>query len=250
MSNPTENTGSIPISEASENAKLPLSSSSSSEGYTKIEQGGLDYIKKKKGYLIVSAAFPIYVMIIEILTAIFFLQSSPLNPMVKREVAYHVLVPSFGGLFILILSIFQLFFLLRWRQKLQLYEAQKSDPNLHQSDIKSGNDDSEVIPEKSMSLTRLFYEIVDHMEKIRILFLIFNIVAIYSIVFVINFFFFNRRPININNRGTPVMRWLNLSSSIILFLYLLFEWLHFIKWNRKLTHLRAFEKRVYAELDL
>jgi hypothetical protein len=222
----------------------------SSSEYTKMEQGGLDYIRKKKWYLIVSAAFPIYILIVEVLTASFFMRSMGMNPQFQGRVMYHAMVPSFGGLFILILSIFQFLFLLGWRRKLQIYESQKHALHLQTPHDSSDKEKELTVPEKTMSLTRLFYGIVDHMEKIRILFIIFNLVALYTIFFSMNFFVFNSKPINVDNQKFPIMKWLNFSSSIFLLLYLVFEWFHFIKWNRKLNHLRAFEKKICDELEL
>ena len=46
------------------------------------------------------------------------------------------------------------------------------------------------------------------------------------------------------------MPWLNLIQLLLLFLYLIMNWIYFINWNKKLKRLKDFEKQIYEELDL
>jgi len=47
-----------------------------------------------------------------------------------------------------------------------------------------------------------------------------------------------------------VTRLLNIICQVGLILYLIFEWRHFYRWNKKLKKLKEFEKKIYKELDI
>jgi hypothetical protein len=248
MTNPTKKKRTTP--DNSENNLIMTPSSSSTNWYIKIEQGGLDYIQKKKWYLAISATFLIYILVVEVLTIALFLRSLNLNPEYLWRVQYSIFIKSFGSLFIIFLSLFQLLFLFGWRRKLRVFIKQREFFHNQMSDNSEELREIVHIPDKTISLTRLFYDIVVHMEKIRKLFILFNFVALYILIIATRIFWFNSRPFNFDDRYFPLMGWLNRFSSIILLFYVGFEWFHFLKWNRKFSQLRAFEKQVYEELDL
>ena len=217
--------------------------------YSRIEQGGLDYIQKKKWYLIISAVFPIYIFIVEILTTLFYLKSLEIEVEYHGRVISYILTSSLGTMFILVLLLFQFLFLLGWRRKLQFYLDQKESIHILENDSEILENDLNQ-REQRVSLTKLFYGIVRHMEKVRTLFFLFNFLALYMIFSSTRIFWFNKRPFQMDNFGFGTMKWLKMTSSILILFYLGFEWFHFLKWNKKFTQLRAFEKRVYEELDL
>ncbi|UYP46796.1 hypothetical protein NEF87_003081 [Candidatus Lokiarchaeum ossiferum] len=248
MSNPTEKVQ--PKIENSEETSPNLKDYFSTGTYSRIEKGGLDYIQKKKWYLIISAVFPIYIFIVEILTTLFYLRSLKMEVEFHGRVISYILTSSFGTMFILILLLFQFLFLLGWRKKLQQYLEQKEGNHSRDADPNITDGDLNQTTEQRVSLTKLFYGIVNHMEKIRTLFFFLNFLALYMIFSSTRIFWLNKRPFQMDNLQFGMMKWLKITSSILLLFYLGFEWFHFLKWNQKFSQLRAFEKRVYEELDL
>lgn len=248
MSDPTKTEQ--PIIENSEENSTNLKDYFSIGTYSRIEKGGLDYIQKKKWYLIISAVFPIYIFIVEILTTLFYLRSLKMEVELHGRVISYILTSSFGTMFILLLLLFQFIFLLGWRRKLQCYLDRKDTNQFRESDPDIEDEDLNDATEQRISLTKLFYGIVNHMEKIRTLFFLLNFLAFYLIFSSLRIFWFNKRPFQMDNMQFGMMKWLKIISSILLLFYLGFEWFHFLKWNKKFSQLRAFEKRVYEELDL
>ena len=72
MSDPTKQERGFP--EKSESKSFISQNSLNIYDYPKMEEGGLTYIQKKKWYLIISAAFPIYILVVEIISIIYILQ--------------------------------------------------------------------------------------------------------------------------------------------------------------------------------
>ena len=200
---------------------------------TKIEILGLNYINKKKSYLFISTLFPICLLIIEVSTIAFLFILLRVEGEDLWKFMHYILTKSFDSLFILFFSIFQVVFLKSWRNKIREFNIQRESLPLQFSEDPIENNH---IPERSTSLPRIFYNLVAHMEKNRIFFIIFNFVA-FSILF-FNFWFFQ------------FIEWLNTFSTLFILFYLGFQWFHFFKWNKKFSRLRSFEKEVYKELDL
>jgi len=199
----------------------------------KIEKLGLNYINKKKSYLFISTFFPICLLIIEISTIAYLFIFLGVEGEDLLKFIHYIFTKSFDSLFILFFSIFQLLFLLSWRKKIREFNIQRESFNFQFSEDPIENN---RIPERKISLPQLFYNIVSHMEKHRIYFIIFNFVAL-SILF-FNFWSF------------PFIECLNIFSTLFILFYLGFQWFHFFKWNKKFSRLRSFEKEVYKELDL
>ena len=102
-----------------------------------------------------------------------------------------------------------------------------------------------------ISLTNLFYNIITDMQTIKIIFYIMNIVCLFYFQWFIRIIFgdlFIRR-IFISPQQTTIQI-LNFIAQIGLLFYMVFEWKHFIRWNKKLKKLSKLESKIYNELEL
>lgn len=211
--------------------------------YTQIEKSGLNYIKSQKNYLILSAIFPIFITIIQILNINFILYLHAHRPKSRPgPLLIDVLTPFIILLVISAFALINFVFLVGWKKKVHLYEKQKKlfkEPSL---------DEPNNFRDKNQSLTKLFYDIISNMKIVRIVFIILNFSCLYYLIWYLNFFLI-RRPLPIQPPPLQiVVEWLNLFSQIGLAIYLVFEWRHFIKWNKKLKELKKFEKEIFNEL--
>lgn len=190
---------------------------------------GIEYIRQEGFYLFITGIFPFFIAIVQILNILFIIGSPnlpvPLPDRPPHPPLLDVLLPP------IVLSIFSLvgitkfIFLIKWRRNLSKME----------------ND----LP----ILTKLFYDIIQYVEKVKWLFIVENILFIFYsnwiFQYFINDFLLNRPP-----PGPPFIQILNLICQIGLIIYLIFEWRYFLRWNRKLNHIRKFEERLAIEIDL
>ncbi|MHA1803425.1 MAG: hypothetical protein ACTSU4_02695 [Promethearchaeota archaeon] len=226
----------------------------------KAEKGGLNYINKEKAYLKISMIFPLYSLCIIIINIFFifigsiFLRYTPHPPKFDLTVEQKIfiglmlMIPSMVFLILTIFSLLQHVFLKKWKLKINEYNTRYIEFRSKQEQVEGNLDTSTT---STTTLTALFYEIVNHMEKIRIIFYIMNALAIFyfwwslrmfgAIVYllveeIIEYF--------------PFMFFLNFSSSVVLIIFLIYMWIHFKRWYRKLKNLRNFEKTIVNELNL
>lgn len=220
--------------------------------YSRLEKGGLDYVKKQKNYLTFSAIFPIYTIIIQIINLIFIFQLEVMKPPVGPNPGgpdlFDIISPILIFLVISLFTIIICAFLIKWRCLLNRYEKQSND--LREESSMQEDGDYSI---GNVSLTQLFYDIIRNMEKIRIIFVILVFFFIFNSIWFIRFFFVRLEqiapihPPPIQQHFTVI---LNFISQISLILYLLFQWRHFHQWNKKLKELKTFEKKIFEELDL
>ncbi|MFX1567538.1 MAG: hypothetical protein ACFFCV_04130 [Promethearchaeota archaeon] len=196
--------------------------------FSRMERGGLNYIKNERNYLILSALVPIYIIIVQCINLGYIFTAPPLNPLDPRP------PPNIINVFtpisiLLIISFFALVnfrYLLVWKNKVNLYEGKKTG--------------------KQKSLTSLFYDIIRSMEKIKIIFIIVNIISIYYFMW---FVLWVLRIVAPLHPPPPLhVNILNDLSLLGLLIYLILQWKHFIQWNRKLTQLKLFEQKIYSEI--
>ena len=122
--------------------------------FSKIEKGGLNYIKNERLYLILSALVPIYIIIVQCINLGYISTAPPLNPSDPQPLVnpINVFTPI---IILLVISFFALInfrFLLSWKGKVKTYEGKA--------------------PSKKKTLTSLFYDIIKNMETIRVIFII------------------------------------------------------------------------------
>lgn len=211
------------------NEKLFREENNSVGKFSKIEKGGLNYIKNERYYLIVSALVPIYIIIVQCINLGYILTAPPVNPLDPQPPVNPI--NAFTPIIILlVISFFALInfrYLLSWKGKVKTYEGKK--------------------PGKQKTLTSLFYDIIKNMETIRVIFIIVNIISFYYFIWFILWALSIMDP---HHPPPPLhVNILNGLSQGGLLIYLIIEWRHFYQWNRKLSKLKKFEREIYKELN-
>ena len=135
-------------------------------------------------------------------------------------------------------------FLIRWNKKATQYKNQRNIA------IEANHSNQqEGFSRKKITLTKIFYDIIDTMKNLRIMFLILNIICIYHFGWIIFFFFFRKLPsADIYRPPHGFLSIFTALSQIVLIVYLIYEWRHFYLWNKKFKLLRKLERRLYSEL--
>jgi hypothetical protein len=134
------------------------------------------------------------------------------------------------------------YFLLRWRKKVYQYENQQQNPSLVEGNV---------------TLTHLFYDIIDIMEKLKKVFIVLSVFFVFYLQWFFRFFInqidvvlWEGLPSLDLDSFSSIMPWLNVILQVLLIIYLFMNWRHIIRWNRKLTKLKALEQQIYRKLDL
>ncbi len=211
------------------NKKLFREENNSLDRFSKIEKGGLNYIKNERNYLIMSAFIPIFIIIVQCINLGYVFRAPPVNPLDPRPPVnpINVLAPI---IILFVVSFFALVnfrYLLSWKRKVKSYEGKA--------------------PGKQKTLTSLFYDIVKNMETVRVIFIIVNIISIYYFIWFILWALSITDP---HNPPPPLhVNLLNILSQGGLIIYLIIEWRHFYQWNRKLSKLKKFEREIYKEFN-
>ncbi len=209
--------------------------------YTRLEKGGLNYINHKKNYLLFSAVIPIFIITVQSISFIFQIILSFTGPG-RGPPLHEVLAPMTLLLIIGLFTLINFLFLLRWKNKTENYISQQT----FESKVSKFDEEMEST-KKRITLTEFFYEIVRNMNIIKIFFIFLNAVCVYYYIWYYGFFMGNRPPSN------PLMNaimTLTIVSQIVLIIYLIYEWNHFLKWNKKLQALKSFERQIYQDLFL
>lgn len=215
----------------------------------RIDEWGLNYIKKTRFYLKISAILPIYMIIIGIINLGFLSYMYIISIESRKVIPIHAIVVFTSFFLIFLFSLLQFLFLRKWKLKIREYGKKIKLEKKDASDV--SDDKSKNMVSIKISLTDIFYDVVNHMEKIKILFIIINFFSAIYIFY--NFMIFIRLVIFVKKATLmtfETLRYLNLSVSIVLILYLIYMWYHFTKWNKKLKKLKNYEKMIGQELNL
>ena len=136
--------------------------------FTEFRENGLKYIKSQKYYLWVSVFFSIYILGVQLINIFLNLfdpknyppvHAPPRDPQIN--VFWARIIPFLIFLVIGIISTIHLIYLIKWKKKVSEYiefEKKQSQENYSES----------LLPDEmvqTVSLTSLFYDIVDHMVK-------------------------------------------------------------------------------------
>ena len=100
----------------------------------------------------------------------------------------------------------------------------------------------------SITLTQLFYDIINHMNITKKIFLLMSLICVFYVYWFIAFFMRMLTALPPPPHHL-FMHWLNVFTQISLLIYLVFEWKHFIHWNRKMRTLEKLEQMIYQELE-
>ncbi|MFW9997463.1 MAG: hypothetical protein ACFFD4_35795 [Candidatus Odinarchaeota archaeon] len=219
----------------------------------KIQDMGFKYIKNETNYLIISALFPVFAIFVQILNFIFILntqQQLPPPPPDRGLAFVDTVTPLVIMLVISSFALFNFYFLLKWRKKIDLFEKQRAI--MPENNLKGSRNGD--FP-KTIPLTGLFYDIIDHVSNIKKIFYGLNIIVVFNLQWYIRYFLIELRLIFPDHPPPPIplpelIQILNFLCQISLFLYLAYEWKHFLQWNKRLSRLSFLEQSVYHELDL
>ncbi|UYP44149.1 hypothetical protein NEF87_000434 [Candidatus Lokiarchaeum ossiferum] len=225
--------------------------------YTDIESYGFKYINHQKNYLITTAVFPIFALFVQVFNLIHTIgqinrpppEQIPLPPLHPQNI-YNILAPIIIFIIIASFALVKFVFLYIWMKKVHRYEIQqKLITKLNKNTVENSDDYSDI--QNSIGLTQIFYDIVDHMQLIRIVFILMNIAFIFYIQWTLTFLlsFFGIIP-RLNQNPSNYFHYINIIAEFGLLFYMVFEWKHFLKWNRKLKKINELEKKIYAELEM
>jgi hypothetical protein len=195
-------------------------------------EDSVNYIKKEQIYLLWSGIFPVYSICVNLVNFSFILIAILNNWILIRRLV-DILIPIVMFFLITIFSTIQFIFLIKWKNQFNRFQQAPSKPT-----------------HKRVSLTDLFYSIIEFMEKARVFFLLVNLAGLMYFVWGFDFFI-TGIPLSTSLRIFAQVTWyLNIISFFVLLLYLLYQWYHFVKWNKKLRKIKEFEKKISEELDL
>ena len=228
---------------------------SRSSSFTKIEKEGLFFIDSQKRFLVWSAILPIFIILIQIANIIFLIMNPPPpgRPSLHREAPriIEILSPLWIMIIIALFVLTNFFFLLRWQKKVQQYYHQEET---FDKLIKSSPDEIDSST-KFISLSQITYDIIQHIKKIRKIFLLMNAIAVFYFLWFVSRIVFRLALGRLLFRGPPaqfplILIILNILAQISLLIYLVFQWKFFRKWDLKISKLTTLEKRIYEELEL
>lgn len=214
--------------------------------YTKMEKGGLKYIKHQRNYLISKALFPIFFIVVQVINFIFIrsLRTPKFPP--RQPLLIDFITPVFISLVIFVFTLMNFVFLVNWNKNVHRYEKYQEKIFTNSTTLPNNE-----FPEEKITLTILFYKIIQNMKIIRTIFIGFNLICAYYFIWFIGFFLMRYSSVTpLYPNIQMVTRLLNIIWQVGLIFYLIFEWRHFYRWNKKLKKLKEFEKKIYKELDI
>ena len=234
--------------------------------FKNIENSGLKYIKNQQHYIIFSAIFPIYSIVVQLVNIIYTLNMLrfPPPPPNRPIPIFDVLTPFFVLLAFSILALIKFIFLLIWNRKVKNYDTfcieisikdkleneAKNIDNLENIKISRITTQNRREGEPN-SLIMLLYDLIDHMRSIRYIFILLNVVFVLYFQWFIRFFlsYLHLIPPGMNPPNI-LFKILNTIAEFGILLYMIFEWRHFLRWNKKLKKIDEFEKVISEDLEI
>ncbi|HME52758.1 MAG TPA: hypothetical protein VKM55_11110 [Candidatus Lokiarchaeia archaeon] len=225
--------------------------------YVNLEKGGLDYVKREKNYLKLSIIYPIFSLFVQLLNLLLLPYNGILSSDHRPDQFFFFDMFSPASILLVISSFFlaKAIFLIHWKRKVENYE--KLSAKFSNESISIDKDVQDSPAGSNSSLTKIFYDIVRNMEVIRKIFIIVNAFFCYYVIWFIQFTFIRGQfggappmPPPSDSENFSIIQVLNYLNVVVMIFYLVYEWKHFYRWNKKLTKLRDFEKKISKELDL
>lgn len=196
--------------------------------FSNIEKDGLKYIKNEENYLILSGVLPIFIVIVQVINLLYIFTAPPIHPMDPQPTPnpVNIFTPIIILLIISSMGLLSFKYLLDWKKMVEKYEGKK--------------------PGQKKTLTSIFYDIIKNTEKIRILFILVNSMSAYYLIW---FILWALSILDLHHPAPPLhVNILNALSLIGLLIYLIIEWRHYHRWNKKLTQIKRLEKQVFDEI--
>ncbi len=191
--------------------------------------------------------FPIYNLVVQIAYILALPQRAPpgMLPPPGPPLIFDIFTPP------IVLIVFSLFafihylFLRTWNSKVQRYDTQKG----RFDDLLKSSPETEENSTDFITFSQLFYDILNHMAKIRIIFFILNITSLLSMGHFIQAMLVDFQLITAPfPPAPPTIQFFDYLNQIGLIIYLIYQWKIFLRWNRKNARIPAFEKQVYDEV--
>ncbi|MBN2156567.1 MAG: hypothetical protein JW776_11035 [Candidatus Lokiarchaeota archaeon] len=211
------------------------------EKYEDLLRNSFNYIIREQMYLLWSGIFPTYCIAVNLVNFSFVMLAIIKNWILIRRLV-DIIIPLVIFTILTIFAMGQFIFLKKWKNEFHEYQKQKYYPK------------NVPLPvEKQMSrtsLTNIFYSIISYMQNTRTLFILLNLVSIVYLIWGFDFFIIGM-SLSLALEGFAKVTWyLNGASVFILLVYMVYQWYHFIKWNKKLVRIKSFEKDIFTELKL
>lgn len=207
-----------------------------SESSPIINEGVINYVSRERRYLFFAVLVPFLSLPVNILNLRLIIIAW-INNLLPIERLIDISLPLELALVLSIFMWIQLGFLHRWRKMYQQYTEHKREK------VAMNN------AENGPSLTNLFYSIVEHMEKGRIIFYIIGVIFIIYALWGLDFFFIGF-PNSIPSKIYRITWWANVFAYALNGIYIIQQALHFLNWNKKIKKISELEKATFMELRL
>ncbi|MCF2140133.1 MAG: hypothetical protein K9W44_08775 [Candidatus Lokiarchaeota archaeon] len=210
-----------------------------------IENIGLKYVESQEHYLLFSILFPFYSIIVQIINILYTLElvRRPPPPPHPPLPLIDILTPFIIFLMISLFALLKFIYLLFLKKKVR---------KLHQYMIILKNlekheefEEIENIP----SLVKIFYDLINYVKTIRVIFIFVNLAFIlylqWSIRFILTYLHLippGPLPSNL------IFHALNSIAEFGLLIYMVVEWHYFLRWNKKIKKLEDFERLIFDEI--
>lgn len=213
--------------------------------FQKLDKWGLTYIKKELHILFISGIYPFFLIFVQLynifqLVRRFELRPPPIPNNQPRFI--DLLTPFILLLMFAILASIYFLYLILWFRKISEYQRMISNGQENTKD---------TFKQKRYSLTQLFYDIIRFMQSAKIIFVLMNILFIFNAQWLIRFILLQLNAIpSIHPQPNLTLQILNTIGQLGLIPYMIFEWMHFLRWNQKLKKVTEFERKIYEEIEL
>ncbi|MHA1686429.1 MAG: hypothetical protein ACTSYD_08470 [Candidatus Heimdallarchaeaceae archaeon] len=212
-----------------------MNRSGSEQDFSNIEDATMRFIEKQRKFLLVTSLLPVIVLIEQFVNVIFLV----INPPPHAQHPILTIIPLLVMLSISFLLIIHAIIVINMKNQLKIYYMQR---HVLSKMLKS---DKESI-ENFIPITKLLYDTRSKINNLKVVFLLLNGIFILFAWWVI------RGLVNINNHAFPnpplPLHIANITTQLLLFLYLILHWRYFIIWQKKEKKLKKYEKEVYEEL--
>lgn len=228
-----------------------------SKSFDQIQKSSLSYFKQQKPWIYSTIFLSIFTIIIQILNSFFVVElgNPPPNednipfpnhhqfdqppPMIDQATPAIIIIVF--AILMLVIGLFSI----KLHRTVHEYE-------LKASGIKTTQDlsESKKGPETHVTLTSIFYLIIDNMELIRKLSICLYLILIFSLQwyyrYILQLFgFFPGFP----HTFEQSVHFLNFYNQILLIIYVIFDIRRFLHWNAKLNKIKEFEQKTAREFE-
>lgn len=250
----------------SENIKIPENPEPEPKS-DKIKQdlrsGGLNYIHQQNRLVLIPVIFGIFTLIVQGFNIFFVIGMGGFNrpppvpdgPVIPGDThpppPFDLATPAIIFLIFAIFLLIKVFFLIYLRKMTYAFEHKTKrilPAKLEYPSVSESESDS---PESNdLTMTKVFYTIIDHMNLIQKLSICLYLVFILYLQWYIRYFIdlFGLFPAALSSFEN-IMHMLNFINQIGLLFYLIFDIYQYAHWYKKLQKIQVFERSISQEFD-